>query len=407
MRIAIVGANQRLVGGAETYLTWLLAALVARGHEVAFAFERATAEAERAVDRGLDPLLRWDLQTVTRTTFLDQLGAFRPDVVFLQGAQDHTLDLALAERFRSVLFAHGFYGTCATGWRVHRIPNRQICTRRFGLACIPTNYLRGCGARNPAQLLNLYSTERGRSKVLRGLAGIVVASEYMRQIFIEYAISGKAVEVIPPPAELAPDPEPPAPRESRSHVLFLGRLTSGKGGVHAIEAVAQCERTLRRPLRLTVAGEGPELARCRERALELGIATDFPGWVGHDKRLQLLRDADALIVPSLWPEPFGIVGIEAGSVGVPAVAYRAGGIVDWLRPGQSGELADEPGFSPRALADALSRVLGDAEHHRQLQLGAWRMAHEFSGARHLARLEKLFDEIRARPNSVTVGIHPA
>lgn len=397
MRIAIVGANRDVVGGAETYLTWLLGSLLAHGHEVGFAYELASTDSTRAVDRGLDPLIRWDLQALTRTAFLEQLDAFRPDVVFLQGSRDEELDLTLAQRFRAVLFAHAFYATCATGWRVHRLPQRQICTRQFGPACLAVNYLRACGARNPATLLKLYSRQRGRSEVLRALAGTVVASDYMRRVYTEHGVPERDVHVIPYPAERAPDPTPPSPRGSPNRVLFLGRLTSGKGGSRAIQVTARAQRALGRSLQLTVAGVGPELERCRRTALRLGVQVNFAGWVGPEQRLALLRESDVLIVPSLWPEPFGIVGIEAASVGLPAVGYRAGGIVDWLRPGETGELADGSGFSTRALAAALERALGDPEHHRRLQLGAWRMAHEFGAARHLSQLEDLFYDISRRP----------
>jgi glycosyltransferase involved in cell wall biosynthesis len=393
VRIAIVAANQHLVGGAETYLSWLLPALVARGHEVGFAFELATSDQDRAVDRGVEPLVRWNLQVVPRTEFLEQLSSFAPDLVFLQGSHDETLDMLIARRFRAVLFAHIFYGACATGWRVHRVPERKICTRRFGPACLPINYLRGCGARNPLHLLHLYSNQRGRSDVLQRLVGLVVASEYMRQVYVQHGVPESDVHVIPCPAQRAPDHDPPPPRESRSHVLFLGRLTSGKGCTRAVQATARAQRALGRPLHLTIAGEGPELDRCRKFASKLGVETDFSGWVGPERRLELLRQSDVLIVPSLWPEPFGIVGLEAGAVGVPAVAYGVGGIVDWLRPGESGELAEGSGFGSRALAAALERALGNAEHHRRLQLGAWRMASEFSGERHVVALEALFNSV--------------
>ncbi len=397
MRIAIVAANQELVGGIETYLRWLLAALVDRGHDVAFAFEQATTQPERAVDLGIAPLVRWDLEIIDRTTFFEQISAFRPEIVFLQGFRDETLDLALAERFRSILFAHVFYAACAAGSRVHRIPQRQVCTRRFGPACLAINYLRGCGARNPLRLVKQYSEQRGRSKVLPRLGGLIVASEYMRGVFLEHGVRDDHVHVIPYPAEFPPDPTPPTARVSRNKVLFLGRLTEDKGGARAVEVTAHCQRALGRPLHLTLAGEGPELAHCQRLALDLGIETDFAGWVGADRRMALLRSADVLIVPSLWPEPFGIVGIEAASVGLPAVAYGVGGIVDWLRSGESGELADGEQFGSEALAKALERALRDPEHYQRLQLGAWRVAHEFSGERHLSRLEQLLDEVRLGP----------
>jgi glycosyltransferase involved in cell wall biosynthesis len=392
VRVAVIGAKQGMVGGAETYVAQFLAAFVARGHQLAFAFENAS-QPERAADRGIESIVRWDASTMTRKVFLDRLAAFEPDIVFLQGARDGTLDLELARRFRTVLFAHGFYGTCATGWRVHRLPQRQICTRRFGAACLPMNYLRGCGARNPIRLLDLYSNQRTRAQALKALAATIVASGYMRKVYVEHGLLDSDVHVLPYPVEGVPDPEPPPPSESLHRVLFLGRLTSGKGCARAVQATARCQRALGRTLHLTVAGEGPELARSQRVAARLGVQANFVGWVGSDQRLELLRKADVLIIPSLWPEPFGIVGIEAASVGLPAVAYAAGGIVDWLRPGQTGELAEGAGFGPRPLAEALERALRDAAHHRQLQLGAWRMAHEFDADRHFSKLEDLFFEL--------------
>ena len=396
MRIAITGASQTLAGGAENYLNWLLRALVRRGHEVAFAFEHAAGDPDRAVDRNVEPLTRWDLGAVTRSEFLAKLTSFRPDIVFLQSASDPTLDLALSQRFRTVLFVHAFYGTCATGKKVHHIPTLQICTRRFGPACLPVNYLRGCGARNPVQLLNVYSDQFTRAKVVQCLAGLIVASEYMRQVCIQNGVDDRVVRVLPYPVNLEPDSVPPASAcESPRRVLFLGRFTSDKGAVRAVQAMARCQRSIRdRQLVLTMAGDGPELDRCRRLAMRLGVASDFPGWVDAERRLSLLRSADVLIVPSQWPEPFGMVGVEAGSVGVPAVAYRAGGIVDWLRPGVSGELAE--GFGSRSLAQALERALRDPQHHQRLRLGAWQTAREFGGDRHVSGLEAFFQEL-SRP----------
>jgi glycosyltransferase involved in cell wall biosynthesis len=239
-------------------------------------------------------------------------------------------------------------------------------------------------------LLNVYSDQRSRANVLRAVVGVVVASGYMRQVYVQNGVDERVVRVLPPPVNLEPDAALQAAPATPRRVLFLGRFTSGKGAVRAIQATARCQRSIRdRQLVLTMAGDGPELDRCRRLAIRLGVQTEFPGWVGAERRLELLRNADVLVVPSQWPEPFGMVGVEAGCVGVPAVAYRAGGIVDWLRPGVSGELAE--GFGPRSLAQALERALGDPEHYQRLRLGAWQTAHEFGGNQHISRLETFFE----------------
>ena len=73
-----------------------------------------------------------------------------------------------------------------------------------------------------------------------------------------------------------------------------------------------------------------------------------------------------MAVPSLWPEPFGLIGIEAFGCGRPVVASDTGGVREWLEPGVNG-LAVAPG-RPRALAAALSELLADPV--RQARMGA-------------------------------------
>jgi glycosyltransferase involved in cell wall biosynthesis len=81
-----------------------------------------------------------------------------------------------------------------------------------------------------------------------------------------------------------------------------------------------------------------------------------------------------------------MVGVEAGAVGLPAVAFAVGGIPDWCEPGVSGELA--PGHPPtvRGFSEALVRALSNPAHHARLREGAWRMASRFSPGAHVDAL---------------------
>jgi glycosyltransferase involved in cell wall biosynthesis len=104
-----------------------------------------------------------------------------------------------------------------------------------------------------------------------------------------------------------------------------------------------------------------------------------------------MRQADLLAVPSVWPEPFGLVGIEAGCVGLPAVAFAVGGIPDWLAPGESGELAGGRPPTVAGLAEALVRALADPLHWQRLRLGAWHMAQRFTPEKHVAQVEQVLE----------------
>lgn len=88
------------------------------------------------------------------------------------------------------------------------------------------------------------------------------------------------------------------------------------------------------------------------------------GWFTQDRLPELYRSADIAFVPSLWPEPQGIIAIEAASCGLPVVASSVGGLRDLVLDGKSGFLV-EPG-NVRQAVDALSRLHDDADLRRQM-----------------------------------------
>ncbi len=395
MRIGVVCSNREVVGGAETYLRWLLPALAARGHVVAAAFERDAANAERALDRGAPMDQRLTLAELGAKRFKERLLAFAPDVVYAHGIEDPALEAWLSQSFASVYYAHDFHGACATGTRRHTLPVMSCCERVFGPACLAINYLRGCGARRPDHLLHLYRAQRARSRVLPRYRAIAVASRHVRELYLQQGLAADRLRLLPyPTLEWLAGEIPPEPRPLSGKVLFVGRVTRLKGLDHAVRAVASAGRRLSRALTLIVAGEGPELAPALALAAELAVPAQAVGWVDGERKKSLFENADVLLVPSLWPEPFGIVGIEAGALGVPAVAYGAGGIRDWLEPAVSGELA--PPFQVEALGAALARALADQEHHGRLARGAWQVARRHSPERHLVELESLLQSLPVR-----------
>ncbi|MCR6679845.1 glycosyltransferase, partial [Escherichia marmotae] len=60
---------------------------------------------------------------------------------------------------------------------------------------------------------------------------------------------------------------------------------------------------------------------------------EFTGWLAQNQLAALMKSSDLLVVPSLWPEPFGSVGPAAGRHGLPAAAFAVGGIPQWLAEG--------------------------------------------------------------------------
>jgi glycosyltransferase involved in cell wall biosynthesis len=236
-------------------------------------------------------------------------------------------------------------------------------------------------------MLRQYGRQRRRQALLDKFAGVLVASGHMRDEYLRHGVAPERLHVVPlfPPGQ-QPDGQPPTPRPRNGHVLMVGRLTELKGGELLVESMSHARAGLSHPLTLTVAGDGPRCAAMEALARRRGVSARFYGWVSAPQRTRLMREADVLAMPSVWPEPFGLVGIEAGCVGLPAVGFAVGGIPEWLIAGVSGELAPGDRPRPRDLADALVRALVDEAHWHRLRRGAWETAHTFSIEAHLKRL---------------------
>jgi glycosyltransferase involved in cell wall biosynthesis len=191
-----------------------------------------------------------------------------------------------------------------------------------------------------------YAAQRRKQSLLGRYASVLVASRHMRR---EYARQGIEAVVVPLPlAECARGERPTDRGTEEWHLLYLGRLERAKGVDVAVRASAIAAARASRPVRLTIAGQGSlgSSVRAQAEAASAGserLTIDVRGWLTASERDRALARADLLLVPSLWPEPFGLVGIEAAAAGVPAVAFRVGGIEDWLVDGVTGRVVASGG----------------------------------------------------------------
>jgi glycosyltransferase involved in cell wall biosynthesis len=391
MRILIATTHRSVIGGVETYLRSLLPALVERGHDVALLYEVERTAEQAAVDDELADVACWHF------TDQDALAAavlWQPDVCFAHGLSAPEREAALLERFPVVLFAHNYHGMCISGSKCHTFPWAQPCGRTLGPLCLALHYARRCGGLNPTTTMRQYRLQQRRRELLPRYRAVVVASRRMREEVVRHGVPAERVQLLPlfPPGVM-PDREPPVARAATNRVLFAARLTDLKGGTYLVPAVAAASRTLGRRLQLTVAGDGPQRAALERLARRWDVPTEFCGWVGEQRRTELMRGADLLAVPSVWPEPFGLVGLEAACVGLPSVAFSVGGVPDWLRPGVSGELAPGNPPSVRGLATAVVQALADTDHHARLRHGAWANAGSFTRSLHVAALEALLTQV--------------
>jgi glycosyltransferase involved in cell wall biosynthesis len=389
MRILIAAWNAAVIGGAEKYLQALIPSLLRRRHAVAMLYEVHPVSCLPTIVWQDGPVWFWEDQRHLPGLW-QEIGAWKPDIVYSHRVLSLDLTKALTERYPSVLFAHDYLETCISGRKCHMFPQAKPCHRTFGKPCLALYYSRRCGGLNPLRAWRLYEYAIRRNSQLANYQAILVASTHLYREFEQHGVSSNKLHLVPLPV---PDPAPYGPLRTPtclpSKILFMGRLTDLKGVDYLIQSVLKASRQLGRQLELTIAGDGPQRVQLEHLATKLKVRVHFTGWIESHRKWDVLREADLLTIPSLWPEPFGLVGPEAGWLGIPAVGYAVGGITDWLIAGRSGELA--PGDPPtvQGLADAIERALCDPRHHAQLSRGAWELSRQFTMEKHLARLEPI------------------
>lgn len=408
MRIAILTVNRRVVGGIESYLQLVCRALLAEGHQLALVYQRDAPEERPAVV----PVEAVDSLPVSSQGAADGerwLRDWRPDLIYSHTLTDVNLEERLAATAPAIILAHCYIGTCISGSKTTKFPRPEPCARCFGLRCLLHYYPRRCGGWSPYSLGRLFGFEARRLALLHRYRSVLVASPHMAAEYTRHGLADR-VSVIPLPIPV-PEDEPTRPTwlDDTAHLLFLGRAEFLKGAHLLLDALPLVQTTLKRSLTLTIAGEGPALADWRRRAARItnlhpAITVRFTGWANEARKRELFRDSHLIVIPSIWPEPFGMVGLEAGHHGIPAAAFDVGGISSWLRPGMNGSLA--PGHPPSAagLSAAIVDCLRDPRTFGQLSQGAIEAPKSFTLARHLEQLRRVFERTVCAPSGCSTGL---
>ncbi|BAU39664.1 hexosyltransferase [Acetobacter pasteurianus NBRC 101655] len=204
---------------------------------------------------------------------------------------------------------------------------------------------------------------------------VVAVSEWVRKRFSSSAAEN--VYVLPNCLDFSALPEVPITRENL--LLFAGRVVADKG---VDSFVAACADVL--PSHPTWRAEiigadrfGPDspqtpfLKQLRVQAQAAHVA--MAGYQPHHKVLEAMGQAAIVVIPSRWPEPFGMVALEAMGMGAAVVASPRGGLPEVV--GTAGVYAN-PDDVP-ALANILRDLMNDPQKRSQMSVAGYQQAHKF------------------------------
>jgi glycosyltransferase involved in cell wall biosynthesis len=389
MRLLFVHERFGAFGGAEANVLATASEFRRRGHTVGIIHGPDT---DREADTWHETFADcFPLQGHGALATTAAIRSFAPDVLFVHKWSDAGSLAALATSGVPVVrMVHDHDLYCLRGYKYNPL-NRSICTRAASPYCVfPCGgaIARGQPGGFPLRWVS-YGARQRELAINRHFHRLIVASEYMKDELLRNGFGASQVEI-----------HAPVPRDTASafqcsfspqnRIVYAGQIIRGKG----VDVLLQALALVRVPFECIILGDGNHRARCEDLGRELGLAgrVRFAGFVPQPEVAGYYRDASLAVMSSLWPEPFGAVGLEAMRCGLPVVAFDAGGIREWLIDGRNGYLV--PWMDRVTYARKVEALLRDKTLARTLGENGRRWAEErFGFSQYISGLESLFGRV--------------
>lgn len=273
-------------------------------------------------------------------------------------------------------------------WRADEEP----CTIPVGFHCIYHTYQKRCCNRHPLRLLKaLKNTRYELTTAGRHYSAIIANSHWTANQAVVAGLPSEKIKVIPYFTRNLE--HTPIPKHNLAKILFVGRLTKEKGLhylLHALKIIHDSGKNIH----LDIVGDGHERVFFERKVDEFSLHKKciFHGWLGREQIQERFRKCNAVAFPSIYPEAFGIVGIEAMMHGRPVVAFDVGGVPEWLHDKVSGHLV--PPKQVEMFASSLMQLCSNYGYASQLGHAGRAIAMEkFIPETHMSLLMALYRKI--------------
>ncbi len=390
MKILFVNEKCGYFGGVEQNVADCAEGLVGRGHQCYLAYGEVTPLHEvayRSLFSSVYPMAEFGNTSDKSRKFSEIVNEIAPDAIYIHKAPNLNFWHRLKKRPRTVRMVHDHDLCCPRRHKYYAL-NGRICHSASGWKCWLDLAFVARGSKGlPIAFVDINRKIREMKRNYQ-LDALLVGSRYMRDELLMNGFPRDKVSILHPVVSM--EKAEPAPVPDANHILYVGQLIRGKGVdilLHALKALrdnASCD------FKATIIGTGNAEYKLKTLAIELGLSNhvEFKGWVPNHKLGAFYQSAKVLVVPSRWPEPFGMIGLEAMRYGRPVVGFDVGGIPDWLEHNVTGLLAPEQ--DANALSWAIARILSDTKLANKLGHNGYISLHEsFTFDRYLDHLEAI------------------
>ncbi len=402
-----------LIGGTERHAAVVVPALLERGHRVTVLcrenqdpdfVQRPQGAAEASLEiLEMPEVAGLEMWKPSVRDLHRQLRRLKPDVAFLSASRNVDAMECLADVMPVVRYVHDHTLFCPSHNKYRE--DGELCSDPMGLVCLERYWTKGgcvCFKQDRhynrlLQPLREMQLKLRELEVAKRCAKVLTNSHYMRKELLQVGFLPERTDVLYyfTQSNTPAQPAGPLPDETEAFLAQTGvplvftpaRLTLPDKGV---DYLLTAFHYLGRPFKAVIAGSGPDEDWLRQKARDEGVADSvhFTSWLGSTGIEALYERCDFVVCPSIWNEPFGLVGIEAMAHQKPIVAFRVGGIPEWLEDGVNGYLCERK--DPVGMMRAIEKLLDDDGERRAMGQRGHELMHErFPRQAHVDRLETI------------------
>jgi glycosyltransferase involved in cell wall biosynthesis len=165
-------------------------------------------------------------------------------------------------------------------------------------------------------------------------------------------------------------------RGEGGYLAFLGRICPEKGPLEAIEIARRAGMPLKMAAKVDPVDHDYFTRRVKP-VLDASPHVEFIGEINDDDKSEFLGNARALLFPIAWPEPFGLVMIEAMACGTPVLAFNRGSVPEIIDPGVTGAIVNNVDEAVRMLPHVLALDRCAVRRRFEQRFTAKRMAEDY------------------------------
>jgi len=268
----------------------------------------------------------------------EQIQALDPDIIYVQAVNDSKiLDvvLSLHKRIKKFIYIHDHKYFCL---REHKITtlSGNTCKKMTGLNCISCLGFIGRKSNKESVIPIRYNSLTELTKTQKKLSyfdGLLVGSEYLKQHIISHGLNPNNIHIIHQESQDDTSFNIDAKKyNKRPNFLYVGQLIKGKGVSLLIDAIKLIKDSgYDKGVHIDICGDGNERDNLEAMVKNKGLSKNFTfrGKLTQSELSIYQKQTNLVIIPSIAPETFNLVGIESMKYGNAVIVSDVGGVSEW------------------------------------------------------------------------------